>query len=119
MSGVEAPREQKEEHTCTHCMNTVVQTFNYFQEQIEILKNEKANLKERIRALEEENSRLKKKSASRKRRQAFRNFFYNNLYHELSLISFLSGLLKYCHEAKMKRNTTTDVTKVMLSTSES
>jgi predicted nuclease with TOPRIM domain len=68
MSGVEVPREQKEEHTCTHCMNTVVQTFNYFQEQIKTLKNEKATLKERIRALEEENTKLKKKSASRKSR---------------------------------------------------
>ena len=68
MSGVEVLREQKEEHTCTHCMNTVVQTFNYFQEQIKTLKNEKANLKERIRALEEENIRLKKKPASQKRR---------------------------------------------------
>jgi predicted nuclease with TOPRIM domain len=68
MSGVEVLREQKEEHICTHCMNTVVQTFNYFQEQIKTLKNEKATLKERIRALEEENTKLKKKSSSRKSR---------------------------------------------------
>jgi predicted nuclease with TOPRIM domain len=66
MSGVEVPREQKEEHTCIPCMNTVVQTFNYFQEQIKTLKKEKANLQEKIGALEEENTQLKKKSASRK-----------------------------------------------------
>jgi predicted nuclease with TOPRIM domain len=68
MSGVEVPREQKEEHTCTPCMNTVVQTFSYFQEQIKTLRDEKASLQEKIRALEEENVQLKKKSASRKSR---------------------------------------------------
>jgi predicted nuclease with TOPRIM domain len=66
MSGVEVPREQKEVHTCVSCMNTLVQTYNYFQEQIRLLKSEKANLQERIRALENENIQLKKKSASRK-----------------------------------------------------
>jgi predicted nuclease with TOPRIM domain len=67
MSGVEVPREQKEEHTCSPCMSTVLQTFSYFQEQIKTLRAEKADLQEKNRALEEENAQLKKKSASRKR----------------------------------------------------
>ena len=66
MSGVEVPRKQKEEHTCAPCMHTVVQTFNYYQEQIKTLKDEKAGLQEKIRVLEEENAQLKKKSAFRK-----------------------------------------------------
>ena len=70
MSGVEVSKEQKEKqvHACASCMNTVVQTFSHFQEQIKTLTNEKANLQEEIRALEEENAKLKKKSASRKGR---------------------------------------------------
>jgi cell shape-determining protein MreC len=68
MSGVEVSREQKEAHACFSCMNTVVQTFNHFQEQVKILKSEKAILQQKIKALEEENAKLKKKSTSRKRR---------------------------------------------------
>lgn len=48
-------------HECTSCMNTVVQTFSYFQEQIKTLKSEKAYLQEEIRILEEKNAKLKKK----------------------------------------------------------
>jgi predicted nuclease with TOPRIM domain len=66
MSGVEISREQKTGHACASCMNTVVQTFSYFQEQIRSLKSEKANLQEEIRILEEENTRLKKKSTPQK-----------------------------------------------------
>jgi predicted nuclease with TOPRIM domain len=68
MSGVEVPREQKQEHACASCMNMVVQSFNHFQEQIKTLRREKANLQERIKALDEENAELKKKSASPKNR---------------------------------------------------
>jgi hypothetical protein len=68
MSGVEAPREQKQVNACASCMNTVVQSFSYFQEQIIILKSEKANLQKKIKALEEENAELKKKSGPRNRR---------------------------------------------------
>lgn len=70
MSGVEVSKEQKEKqvHVCASCMNTVVQTFSHFQEQIKILQSEKANLQEEIRVLEEENAKLKKESASRKSR---------------------------------------------------
>ena len=61
MSGIETSKEPKEHiHTCTSCMNTVIQTFNHLQEQIKTLKNEKANLQEGIRTLEEENAKLKK-----------------------------------------------------------
>jgi predicted nuclease with TOPRIM domain len=66
MSGVEVPREQKQLHACASCMNTVVQSFCHFQEQIRTLRKEKANLQEKIKVLEEENAELKKKSASRK-----------------------------------------------------
>jgi cell shape-determining protein MreC len=61
MSGVEVSRGQKNVHECTSCMNTVVQTFSYFEEQIKTLKSEKADLQEEIRILEEENAKLKKK----------------------------------------------------------
>jgi flagellar motility protein MotE (MotC chaperone) len=67
MSGVEVPRKQREEHTCLPCTKTVVQTFSYFQKQIKVLRDEKADLQERIRVLEEETAQLKK-SASRKNR---------------------------------------------------
>ena len=71
MSGVEVSKEQKEKqmHACASCMNTVVQTFNYFQEQIRTLKSEKANLQEKIRTLKEENAKLKKESTFRKGHQ--------------------------------------------------
>jgi uncharacterized protein YlxW (UPF0749 family) len=84
MSGVEVSKELKEPqvHACASCMNTVVQTFNHFQEQIAQLKREKANLQkeleklseegeeqkrvmsEEIRALEEKVAELKKNSES-------------------------------------------------------
>ncbi len=53
MSGVEIPRvtKEKEIHVCTSCMNSVIQAFSYFQEQIEALRNEKANLQEEIKKL--------------------------------------------------------------------
>ncbi|HDQ06721.1 MAG TPA: hypothetical protein ENN36_08395 [Candidatus Bathyarchaeota archaeon] len=82
MSGVEASKEPKESqvHVCASCMNTVVQSFNHFQEQIAQLRREKAGLlrelerlneeyekqkrfmSEEIRALEERVAELKKKS---------------------------------------------------------
>jgi chromosome segregation ATPase len=82
MSGVEVSKEPKEPrvHVCASCMNTVVQTFNHFQEQIAQLKREKASIQreleklneeyekkkrdmsEKIRALEEKVAELKKNS---------------------------------------------------------
>ena len=82
MSGVEVTKEQKEKqaHVCASCMNTVVQTFNHFQEQIAQLRREKASIQreleklneeyekkkqtmsEKIRALEEKVAELKKSS---------------------------------------------------------
>jgi uncharacterized protein YlxW (UPF0749 family) len=56
MSGVEVPRESKgkDVHVCASCMNTVVQTFNHFQEQIARLKNEKAELQRELKAIRNE-----------------------------------------------------------------
>ena len=54
MSGIEiskVPRE-RDPHVCASCMNTVTQTFSYFQEQIKKLRSEKANLQEDIKRLE-------------------------------------------------------------------
>jgi len=88
MSGVEVSKEPKENqvHVCESCMNTVIQSFNHFQEQIAQLKREKASLQkelekvreeqkeqkrvmtEEIRALEEKVASLKKESESLKRR---------------------------------------------------
>jgi len=56
MSGVEAPREQKKTdvHVCASCMNTVVQSFNHYHEQIERLRREKAHLEGKMEALRRE-----------------------------------------------------------------
>jgi len=56
MSGVEVSKEPKEPqvHVCASCMNTVVQTFNHFQEQIAQLKREKAGLQKELKKLNEE-----------------------------------------------------------------
>jgi predicted nucleic acid-binding Zn-ribbon protein len=56
MSGVEVSKEPKENqlHLCASCMNTVVQTFNHFQEQIMQLKREKAKLQKELKMLNEE-----------------------------------------------------------------
>ncbi len=56
MSGVEASNEPKADqlHLCASCMNNVVQTFSYLQEQIERLKQDKAKLQEEMMILREE-----------------------------------------------------------------
>ncbi|MHC3128803.1 MAG: hypothetical protein IBV52_01825 [Candidatus Bathyarchaeota archaeon] len=55
MSGVEGSKEQKEHqvHVCASCVDTVVQTFNYFQEQLMQLKREKAGLQKELKKLNE------------------------------------------------------------------
>jgi cell division protein FtsB len=69
MSGIETSKTPKEQvHVCASCVNTVVQTFTHFQEQIKTLKSENATLQQEIRALEKENAKLKKTSTSRKNR---------------------------------------------------
>jgi len=62
MSGVEFSKEQKEHqlHACASCMNTVVQTFNHFQEQIMQLKREKANLQKELKKLRKEHGEQKR-----------------------------------------------------------
>ncbi len=61
MSGVEASKEPKEPqvHVCASCMNTVVQTFNHFQEQITQLNREKAGLQRELQNLNEEYEKKK------------------------------------------------------------
>jgi uncharacterized protein YlxW (UPF0749 family) len=62
MSGVEVSKEPKEPqvHVCASCMNTVVQSFNHFQEQIMQLKREKANLQKELKKLSEEHEEQKR-----------------------------------------------------------
>jgi uncharacterized protein YlxW (UPF0749 family) len=62
MSGVDVSKEQKEHqvHACASCMNTVVQTFNHFQEQFMQLKREKANLQKELKKLNEEHEEQKR-----------------------------------------------------------
>jgi len=62
MSGIEVSKEQKEHqvHVCASCMNTVVQTFNHFQEQLMQLKREKANLQKELKKLNEEHEEQKR-----------------------------------------------------------
>jgi uncharacterized protein HemX len=61
MSGVEVSKEQKEPqvHVCASCMNTVVQTFNHFQEQIAQLRREKAAMQRELEKLIEEDEKQK------------------------------------------------------------
>lgn len=61
MSGVEVSKEPKEPqvHVCASCMNTVVQTFNHFQEQIAQLRREKAGLEKELKKLNEEHEKKK------------------------------------------------------------
>jgi hypothetical protein len=56
MSGVETTQEPKEnqEHRCTSCVTSVVQTFNHFQEQIDQLVEEKLTLEAKLKRLAEE-----------------------------------------------------------------
>lgn len=62
MSGVEASKEPKEPqvHVCSSCVETVVQTFNHFQEQIAQLKLEKASLQKALKKLNEEHEKQKR-----------------------------------------------------------
>jgi len=62
MSGIEVSKEQKEHqvHVCASCMNTIVQTFNHFQEQIAQLKREKASLQKELKKLSEEHGEQKR-----------------------------------------------------------
>jgi hypothetical protein len=61
MSGVEASKELKvnQLHLCASCMNNVVQTFSYLQEQIERLKQDKAKLQEELMMLRDEQEEQK------------------------------------------------------------
>jgi predicted nucleic acid-binding Zn-ribbon protein len=62
MSGVEVSKEPKEPqvHMCASCMNTVVQTFNHFQEQIAQLRREKASIQRELQKLNEEHEKKKR-----------------------------------------------------------
>ncbi len=62
MSGIDVSKEQKEHqvHVCASCVNTVVQTFNHFHEQIAQLKSEKAGLQKELKKLSEEHEEQKR-----------------------------------------------------------
>lgn len=62
MSGVEASKEPKEpqEHACSSCVKTVVQTFTHYHEQIAQLKQEKESLQEELRKLIEDHEEQKR-----------------------------------------------------------
>ena len=62
MSGVDVLKEPKENqvHVCESCMNTVIQSFNHFQEQIVQLKREKASLQKELEKLIEERKEQKR-----------------------------------------------------------
>ncbi len=73
VSGVEISKEQKQNlvHECDSCMNTVIQTFGYMQQKVQVLETEKAGLQtelakvredyaEKIRVLKERVAELQK-----------------------------------------------------------
>jgi polyhydroxyalkanoate synthesis regulator phasin len=70
MSGIDVSNRQKEEqqHACQSCMNSVVQTFSYYQEQIAQQKREKQKLqmeqKKQMNALTKKIEALEKKVAT-------------------------------------------------------
>ena len=62
MSGVDVSKEPKENrvHVCESCMNTVIQSFSHFQEQIAQLKQEKAKLQMELERAREEQTKQKR-----------------------------------------------------------
>ena len=62
MSGVEVSKDRKEMqvHVCASCMNTVVQTFSYLQEQVAQLKLEKEKLHMQLKELNDEREEQKR-----------------------------------------------------------
>jgi hypothetical protein len=69
MSGVDVydRKKQEQQHACKSCMNSVVQTFNYFHEQITKQKREKLKLQieqeQQMKALTKKIKALEKKIA--------------------------------------------------------
>ena len=60
MSGVDVSKEPKENmHACASCMNTVIQSFSHFQEQITQLKQEKIKLQMELEKAREEQTEQK------------------------------------------------------------
>jgi len=62
MSGVESSKEPKEPqvHVCKSCVETVVQTFTYLQEQIAQLRQDKKSLQDELMRLSEEHEEQKR-----------------------------------------------------------
>ena len=61
MSGVDVTKKQKETqiHECESCMNTVVQTFQFLQEQIVQLKQEKFALQMELETTQKQKEQQK------------------------------------------------------------
>lgn len=62
MSGVDVSKEPKENrlHVCASCMNTVIQSFSHFQEQIAQLQREKMKLQMELEKAREEQTEQKR-----------------------------------------------------------
>jgi siroheme synthase (precorrin-2 oxidase/ferrochelatase) len=62
MSGVDVSKELKENrlHACASCMNTVIQSFSHFQEQIAQLQREKMKLQIELEKTKEEQEEQKR-----------------------------------------------------------
>ncbi|MCJ7721648.1 hypothetical protein MUO98_04510 [Candidatus Bathyarchaeota archaeon] len=62
MSGVDVSKEPKENrlHACASCMNTVIQSFSHFQEQIAQLQRERMKLQMELEKSREEQKEQKR-----------------------------------------------------------
>jgi hypothetical protein len=62
MSGIEVTKENKYPrfNVCASCMNTVVQTFNHFQEHIAQLRRDNADLQRKMKTFHKEHEKQKK-----------------------------------------------------------
>ena len=62
MSGVDVSKEPKENrlHACESCMNTVIQSFSHFQEQIAQLQRERMKLQMELEKSREEQKEQKR-----------------------------------------------------------
>ena len=68
MSGVEVSKEQKtsQGNVCASCMNSVIQSFNHYQERILQLQEEKLKLQMQLDKVIEEQKALENKLAQLK-----------------------------------------------------
>lgn len=59
MSGVDRSEKKNQIHTCESCMNTIIQTFSHFQDQIIDLNHDKKKLQMELKKSKKEQQKEK------------------------------------------------------------